>query len=149
MNRQASKIWIYLNSLNIDMSDKTTVEQARKEYYRKYDRELKVRKRTIEKREFMISFPKIEIQHLRKRAKIHNASMPMYLKYLVKSDLLDVHILEVMPVYREILQLLQKYFNAIEEIELKESKRWFGNNDYEELRRILNSIKNEILLKKQ
>lgn len=148
--KRNTKLWIYLYQNGIlDSKDETVIKQATKDYYRKYDRELKKRKRKIEQRQFSISFSIMQINHVRKRAKEYNVKVIDYLKLLVKADLSSTSPLEHTLTYKEILQVLQQYKNSIDAIESKESNKWFGNNNYDELKKLLQYILEMVEVKKR
>lgn len=145
-----TKLYSYLQQLGVlESKDETIIQQAVKDYYRKYDRELKNRKRIIEKRNFSISFSTQQINHIRKRAKEYNITIVDYLKLLVKADLSGSSPLEHTLTYKEILQLLQQYKNTIEAIEVKESNRWFNTSNYDELKKLLQHILEMVEIKKR
>ncbi len=143
-----SKLWIYLNQSGVlDTEDETVIKEKIKEYYRIYDKELKKQKRNIDKRNFTISFPTIEIQHIRNRAKQYNSDIPTYIKVLVKADLTNTTFIENTLTYKEILQALQYYKNAVKDIEEKDVKNWLGSNkNYDALVKIIQSLENKIIV---
>lgn len=146
--KRNSKLWLYLLQHAVDTTDKRAMAQMKKQFYREYNTELKRQKRK-DKRVFHISFPKSEIQHIRHRAKHYNADVVGLVKLLVKAEINQNSVIENSLLYKEILQLLQHFKTKIESIEAKENSRWLGSNNYENLYRILESIKNEIVIKKK
>lgn len=148
--KRNTKLWIYLyQSCILESGDKQKIQSAIKEYYRKYNRDLKKRIRKVEKRNYSVSFPTSQINHIRKRAKEYNLSIPDYLKLLVTADLSKSSPLEHMLDYKEILQLLQYYKNSIDAIEAKESSKWFGTSNYDELKKLLLHIAEMVEIKKR
>ena len=148
--KQHSSLWKYIYISGIDITNKALVNEKKKEYYQMYDKEFQKRKRKIECRQFSISFPIHQINHVRKRAKDHGLiNVVDYLKALVKADLSNSSPLEQTLLYKEVLQLLQHYKNSLDAIEANESKRLFGNNNYNNLRKILDYIQAEIEIKKK
>lgn len=148
--KRNTKLWIYLYQNGIlESKDEDVIKQAIKDYYKKYDRDLKKQIRKVEKRNFSISFPTSQINHIRKRAKEYNVTIVDYIKLLVKADLTGTSPFEHTLTYKEILQLLQHYKNAIDAIESKESNKWFGNNNYDELKKLLQYILEMVEIKKR
>jgi len=147
--KRNTKLWSYLNQNGfLESNNEIDIQNAIKQYYRDYDRELKKRKRSIEKREFSISFPKHRMNHILKRSRDYNTTVVDYLKLLVEGDLSKASPLKFTVMYKEILQLLRHYKNAIDTIESKENNRWFGNNNFQALHKILSSIKDKIDINK-
>lgn len=148
--KRNTKLWIYLYQTGfLESKDEAVIKQAIKDYYKKYDRDLKQRKRKIEQREFTISFSTQLINHIRKRAKEYNVTVIDYLKILANADLSCTSPLEHTLTYKEILQVLQQYKNSIDAIESKESNKWFGNNNYDELKKLLQYILEMVEIKKR
>ncbi|HUM50755.1 MAG TPA: hypothetical protein PK431_03030 [Chitinophagales bacterium] len=146
--KRNSKLWLYLQQHAVDTADKQAMDEMKKRFYREYNTELK-RKKRKDKRLFHISFPKSEIQHIRHRAKHYNTDVVGFVKLLVKAEINQNSVIENSLVYKEILQLLQHFKIKIEAIEAKENSRWLGNNNYESLYKILESIRDKILIKKK
>lgn len=148
--KRNTKLWIYLYQSGIlDSNDEAVIQQAIKDYYKKYDRELKKRIRKVEKRNFSISFPTSQINHIRKRAKEYNVTIVDYIKLLVIADISKSSPLEHTLAYKEILQLLQHYKNSIDIIEAKETNKWFGASNYDELKKLLLHIAEIVEIKKR
>lgn len=148
--KRNSKLWIYLDQNGIlDSKEEAVLQQAIIDYYRKYNRDLKKRIRKVEKRNFSISFPTSQINHIRKRAKEYNVTVVDYLKLIVKADLSKSSPLEQTTVYMETLQILQHYKTTIDAIEAKEINKWFGNTHYDELKKALQNIVELVEIKKK
>lgn len=144
--KKNSKLGIYLyESGAIETGDESIIKAKIKEYYRTYDKEIKQKKRKTEKRNFTISFPMSDIQHIRRRAKQYSYEITEYIKLLVKADITNTSVTENTVTYKEILQLLQYYKNAVKDIEEKEVKSWLGvNKNYEALANIINTLETDI-----
>lgn len=144
--KRNSKLWIYLSESGVlNTGDEALIKAKRLEYYRIYDKELKLKKRKFEKRSFTISFPTIEIQHIRSRAKQYHSEIPDYIKLLVKADLTNTYVIENTLTYKEILQILQYYKNAIKDIEDKDVKNWLGSNkNYDTLVKNIQALEDKI-----
>lgn len=148
--KQNTKLSQHLNRLGIlETGSEQEIKDAIIIYKRNYDKDLKHLKRNIEKRHFSISFPINQINHVRKRANDYGVDIICYIKLLVNADLSNTSPIEHTLAYKQVLQLLQFYKNTIEAIKEKDSHKWFGNNNYEELHQILDSIRNEIQIKKK
>ena len=148
--KRNTKLYNHLYQTGIlESGDDQLIKDTIKSYYRNLDKELQNRKRKIECRQFSISFPVQQINHVRKRAKDYGLSVVDYLKALVKSDLSNSSPLEQTLLYKEVLQLLQHYKNTLDALEANESKRLFGNNNYNNSRKILESIQSQIEIKKK
>lgn len=148
--KRNTKLWIYLYQSGIlESENEQQIQSAIKEYYRKYDRDLKKRIRKVEKRNFSVSFTTSQINFIRKRAKEYDMTVVDYIKFLVSADLSKSSPLEHTITYKEILQLLQYYKNAIDAIEAKESNKWFGTSHYDELKKILLYIAEMVEIKKR
>lgn len=146
--KRNSKLWNYLNQNGfIDSKDDIIIQNAIKQYYKNYDRELKKRIRKVEKRNFTISFPTNHIQHIRKRAKEYGLSVVDFIKLIVLAELSNKSPLQLTVTFQEILQLLNYYKNTIDSIESRETTNWFGKSNYEELKKIIESIEYEIEIK--
>jgi hypothetical protein len=110
-----------------------------------YDLALKQKKRKIEKRTFSISFVPSDIQHICKRAKQRQVEIIDYIKILVKADITDTSFIENTMTFKQILQILQYYKNAVKEIEEKDVKNWIGSNkNYEALTATLTALETSI-----
>ena len=148
--KRNTKLWIYLYQTRcLKTKDEAFIKLSIKDYYKKYDQNLKQKKRKIEQREFTISFSTQLINHIRKRAKEYNVTVIDYLKILANADLSCTSPLEHTLTYKEILQVLQQYKNSIDAIESKESNKWFGNNNYDELKKLLQYILEMVEIKKR
>lgn len=129
-NNGHMNLWVYLDQSGILQSgDPKRIEQAKKEYWRKYDTELK-RKKRAERRSFTLSLPKQEMNLLRKRAADLGYDAVDYIKLLIHADLQKTSLAAQSEVFLKILQLLQQYRNAIQRIEEgKEKQKWFSGGD--------------------
>ncbi|MDB5227418.1 MAG: hypothetical protein JWN78_1611 [Bacteroidota bacterium] len=146
--KRNTRLWLHLYQNGfLDGGDEAVIQQEIKDYYKAYDRKLKHRKRKIERREFSLSFSNLQIKQVRIRAKEYGVTIPGYLKLLVCADLSQSSPLKHTMDYKEILQLLTYYKNTIDGIEVKETNKWFSNNNYDELRMVLESIKTKIEIK--
>ena len=125
------------------MADAESVADAKKQFYKIYNRELKQQKRR-ERRVFTVSFPVIQIQHIRKRSREYNTDIPGYIKALVRAEILNTTVIEQLHVYRQILQVLHQYKKAIDAITSKDTKRWFAKNNTDSLHEILKTLEEEI-----
>lgn len=146
--RSNSKLWLYLQQHAVDTADKQAMAEMKKRFYREYNTQLKRQKRK-DKRVFHISFPKSDIQHIRKAARHYDTDVVGLVKLLVRAEINQASVIESSLVYKETLQLLQQYKAKIEAIEARENSRWLGNNDYGMLYKILESIRSEITIKKR
>lgn len=145
--KRNSKLWQFLhNSGVLDSGNEELIREKKKEYYRLYDLEQKHKKRKSEKRNFTVSIPPSQINHVRSRARQYQVDIPDYIKLLIKADIKSTAAITETQTLKEILQILRSYKNTVKEIEEKEPFGWLSKNKgYDELVKTLASIEQEVL----
>ncbi|MBX7226982.1 MAG: hypothetical protein K1X55_13195 [Chitinophagales bacterium] len=146
--RSNSQLYQYLQDHSVDFSDTEAVALLKKEFYKKYDRTLKQRKRQ-EHRVITITIPTTLIHHVRARSREQGSTIPTYIKRLMTADCRDTTLFEQTNLYREVILQLQMCSNSLDTLIEKDSTRWFKNTHYDELKKALQNIRQLVEIKKK
>jgi hypothetical protein len=127
--------------------DQTAIAEAKKAYWRNYDKESK-RKKRQQKRAFTISFIPKEMQHINRNAKAKGYEIAEYVKACVRADIENSYVIPYPYLLREIEQLLLTYLNTIKEISSRDMKGWFSSNrNYMALEESIQNIERTVVEK--
>lgn len=143
--RRNSKIRNYLFQIGaLKTGDETVIKEAKKQYWREYDKQLKKDKRNI-KRTFTVSFQVQELDKIRHQAKYNGINIPEYIKQAVKADLTNTYVIPHPHILKEIAQLLINCKNQLKTIAEKDAKNWLGmNKNYDTTLTIIEQVERTI-----
>lgn len=117
------------------------IQEARKTYWRIYDREYKRRKRTKEKREFRVSFDRDEVAIVRAAATAKGLKPAEYIREATRADIRKASVTPHPYLLKEVQQLLLRANNDIQLLKERDTKGWLGaNRDYDRLERIVAGV---------
>ncbi|MBX7226411.1 MAG: hypothetical protein K1X55_10295 [Chitinophagales bacterium] len=143
--RRNSKIGQYLYASGVlETQDEGLIRATIKEYWQRYDRERKKKKRAF-KREYSVTFKKQEAQALRFVARTAGMSIPEYIRGIVRSNLSEMPFIPHTQTVRHIEQILVYYKNKINEIAKKDNRSFFGIKDYDVLTHTIKNLQTEII----
>ena len=140
--KKKSSIWQYLASLGLtDSQDEEAIKQAKKAYWQAYDKQLKKRKRGIEKREVTVSFPKTDIAHLRTAAKKQGYTLAGYIKAATLAQLKQTHLIPFFPSFKVVLQQIAACKQALQHLAKQSNSSMFRYiKNYEEASTQINQL---------
>lgn len=135
-------LYNYLKERGLDTcEDDTLLELTKREYWREYDKNLKHRKRKIEKRAFTISFPKDEMPNIKRNASQSGYSLHEYIKQCVFASIRNTYVIPHLYAYKEILQQISSCKNILNSLQEKDKGLWASFGNYEKAFNTIQELK--------
>lgn len=144
--RKNTGLWHYLNKVGVlEKGSDEAIKQARKEYWRKYNSELKQRKRK-QRRIYAVTFNLDEIKSIIETAKAKGMTVSGYICEATRADMRGAYVTPHPYLLKEVQQTLVGYKRQIKAIAEKDKKNWLGvNRNFESLEQIIEKVEKQIL----
>jgi hypothetical protein len=119
--------------------------QIKKQWRRQYEKSYKQQRR-LEKKEYTVSFDKVEVGKIRKAAADHRIKEAPFLKKAVGGYLNTEYIVRDKAVLDRVLQILLRYQSVIDQVQSRDNGAWYKpDKSYENLNHAVNEMRSQIV----